>query len=84
MTGTLINGYANSLFPMMYRSSPRSMRDLGFKWSDGTKFASRYGRLETVTVSKYPDIGHRQSRGKTISKTVRVKPGIVPTIMVIA
>ena len=82
MTGTLINGYADSLFPTLYRLMPAEMRSLGFSWSDNMKFLQRYGRLETITTyeGQKQYRSNKMSKGKQTSKTVRPKPGILPTL----
>lgn len=80
MTGTLLNGYADSLFPTLFRFDSPRMVSLDFKWSDSMEFVKRYGRLETVTVSEdlNPGNANRMSKGRQLSKKVSVKPGIVP------
>jgi len=82
MTGTLINGYADSLFPTLYRFDSPKMVDLGLKWNDSIEFVRRYGRLETITVyeDKFGGNDNLMSKGKQKGKTVRVKPGIVPSL----
>ncbi|MCP4541182.1 MAG: hypothetical protein GY832_28950 [Chloroflexi bacterium] len=48
MTGTIFNGYARSLFHLMYRLMP-SFRKL-YKYDDATKFAQQHGYAKTVTT----------------------------------
>ena len=81
MTGTIMNGYASSLFARRFRGNPKPMVDAGFGWDGQTKFVKQYGRIETVTTYKY-DRGKNNStsRGKQLNRTERQKPGIVPSI----
>lgn len=60
LTGTLINGYASSLFYLLYRIIPRRMKTMGFEYSDVNKFMNRYGSskeirdVETNTPKQVP------------------------------
>lgn len=81
MTGTILNGYADSLFPTLFRLDPCRMIKLGLKWSGGgVKFVSRYGRLETVTVCKNDGTSNKISRGRQVRKQTKIKPGIMPSL----
>lgn len=80
LTGTLLNGYANAIFYILYRVAPGLMKRHGFTWDDEMQFAQQYG----VVISKYEfDEGayNKSSRGKQIGSP-RVKPGISPMIIV--
>ncbi|MCP4537735.1 MAG: SWF/SNF helicase family protein [Chloroflexi bacterium] len=48
MTGTIFNGYARSLFHLMYRLNPQ-FRKL-YKHDDATKFAQQHGYADTVVT----------------------------------
>lgn len=81
MTGTVLNGYAESVFPMLYRMSARDMQNLGLKWNDSMKFSKMFGRIETVTSYEVNyRRANRVSKGKITGKTVKVRPGIMPTL----
>ena len=43
LTGTLLNGYADGLYYLLWRTVPRLMRKEGFKFSDEGEFARIYG-----------------------------------------
>jgi hypothetical protein len=89
MTGTLIGGYANHLFPLLVRLDARSLRAEGLEWDRPGKFDERYGRIETTVTTRNgradDDLGDGealdQSMGKS-RKSVRkaVRPGIMPTL----
>lgn len=67
LTGTLVNGYATSLFYLLYRLVPRKMKKLGFEYSNINSFLSLYGSLKTVEVF-----------GK--QKEVKKMPGVSPLL----
>lgn len=52
LTGTLLGGYADELFNILYRLDPRAMREDGFDHGEGglRQFAEAYGVLEKVTT----------------------------------
>ena len=81
LTGTLLNGYADSVFPLMWRLAPSNMAKLGVKWGDTMEFTKRFGRIETIVNFKDREsYANRQSRGGGRTTSVRVRPGIVPTL----
>jgi hypothetical protein len=81
LTGTMLNGYADSIFPMSYRLFPGKMKALGFKWNDGMEFTKRYGRIETIVSYKDSEsFANRQSRGGGKTTAIKIRPGIVPSI----
>ena len=52
MTGTLIGGYADHLFPLLFRMSAERLRDEGFEWAKALAFTERYGRIERIVTTK--------------------------------
>lgn len=81
LTGTLLNGYADSVFPIGWRLFPRLMKKVGVDWGDTMGFTKRYGRVETIISYKDEEsYANKQSRGGGKSTTVRIKPGIVPNL----
>lgn len=81
LTGTLLNGYADSVFPLMWRLAPKKMAKLGIKWGDTMEFTKRFGRLETIINFKdKQSYANRQSKGGGKTTSVRVRPGIVPSL----
>jgi hypothetical protein len=81
LTGTLLNGYADSVFPMSFRVMPQNTSKLGIEWGGSMDFVKRYGRIETVTTYKDDEAyANRSSRGSGRTTNVKVKPGIVPSL----
>ena len=93
LTGTLIGGYANHLFPLLVRMSPKTLvKDEGFKWGESIAFSQRYGRVDTIITQKSEglretSVGKSQtgmgrkvvSPGST-AKRIKVMPGILPDL----
>ena len=74
LTGTIYGGRATSIFFLLHRLSPRVRAD--FKWSDGQKWAERYGILEKVMKRTEGDNGYGTFSGRRRRKTyVRELPG---------
>ena len=81
LTGTICNGKADSFFYLLYMLDSRRMKKMGYDYGDVTKFAEKYGTLESV----YENEGFRdgtynsQSRGRML-QSPKVKPGISPLL----
>ncbi len=85
LTGTLIGGYADHLFPLLMRLAPQSLVAAGFAWDDFAAFNARYGRIETVihTRSEKPEEGTSNSHTKGGSGnriTKHRRPGVMPQL----
>ncbi len=88
MTGTLIGGYANHVFPLAFRLVPRSFMEEGLAWTDVMEFTRRYGKVDVITTTKDGGaiVGQNTSNSKSLavaSKTTRreaPRPGIMPTL----
>ncbi|SIO37009.1 clan AA aspartic protease, TIGR02281 family [Singulisphaera sp. GP187] len=89
LTGTIIGGYANHLYPLMMRITPKSLRDEGFEWGKDMAFVERYGKIDRIVTTKEDDSspsvkGNVKSmrRAKSGNATQRkaVRPGVMPTM----
>ena len=69
LTGTLIGGYANHLFPILFRMQARSMVAEGFRWGKQLAFIRKYGRIEKIVTTR---------NGKPSPPDERPAPGIMP------
>jgi len=81
LTGTLYGGRATSLFFLLHRLSSNIRQQ--FQWSDGQKWAERFGILERVTkLSSEENDDFGVFSGKRRRKTfVRELPGISPELV---
>jgi hypothetical protein len=85
MTGTLIGGYADHMFPIMMRLGVKTLYDEGFRWGDTREFMERYGRIDKIInrTEKTGDNEHKRTsikRGKGVTESTQTKnaPGIMP------
>lgn len=82
LTGTLLNGKADSIFYLMWMLDPQLMRKLGFEYDDVFKFISRYGTYSVSYASsslQSEQTLNTNSRGRQLSSP-RVAPGISPKL----
>jgi superfamily II DNA or RNA helicase len=79
LTGTLLGGYADDVFNILYRVEPRRMREEGFDHGEAgvRQFASVYGVLEKVTTIEAAD--NACSKAK-VTTTVKRRPGASPLL----
>lgn len=79
LTGTLLGGYADELFNILYRLDARMMREEGFDYGEAgvRQFAEAYGVLEKVTIIEPAE--NACSKAK-ISTTVKRRPGASPLL----
>ncbi len=79
LTGTLLGGYADELFNILYRLDPRAMREDGFEHGEGglRQFAEAYGVLEKVTTIEASENCCSKAR---VSATVKRQPGASPLL----
>lgn len=79
LTGTLLGGYADELFNILYRLDARAMREDGFDHGEGglRQFAEAYGVLEKVTTIEASENSCSKAR---VSTTVKRRPGASPLL----
>ncbi|MXY44711.1 MAG: hypothetical protein F4Y50_11775 [Dehalococcoidia bacterium] len=81
LTGTLLGGYASTIFHLLYRFSPEIRTEFGR--SDEGRWIKRYG-FEEVSVGKDDDDAledGRNSRRRSYRKVTRERPGLVPSAL---
>jgi SNF2 family DNA or RNA helicase len=78
LTGTLLGGYADDVFYVLYRLSPGTLKEEGLDYGHVTGWMSKYGILERVTRT-YPqdNVYSKGKKGKTVLKR---KPGVSPLV----
>jgi hypothetical protein len=88
MTGTLIGGYANHLFPLLFRMSAERLREEGFEWAKDLAFTERYGRIERIVTTKESSgevsltTSNRSMRRDRSGRSERKRPvpGVMPAL----
>jgi len=80
LTGTLLGGYADDIFNILYRVDPPQMVRDGFAWGGEGRmdFVRQYGVIETVKKEKEDD--NACSRRSKKSTTVKRRPGASPML----
>lgn len=77
LTGTIVNGYASSLFHLLYRCVPEVSHE--FKFTDTARWVNLYGFVDRVF--KHPAAGEGVvTRRHSPRETVREKAGISPLV----
>jgi hypothetical protein len=79
LTGTLLGGYADEVFNILFRLEPAKMVKEGFEYGEAgvRAFTETYGLLEKVTVIEPEDNSCSEAR---ITKRVRRRPGASPLL----
>jgi hypothetical protein len=79
LTGTLLGGYADEVFNILFRMHPARMVQEGFEYGEAgvRAFTETYGLLEKITVIEPADNACSEAR---VSKRVRRRPGASPLL----
>jgi hypothetical protein len=79
LTGTLLGGYADELFNILFRLQPSRMVREGFEYGETglRSFTETYGLLEKVTVIEPSDNACSDGR---VTKRIRRRPGASPLL----
>ena len=80
LTGTLLSGYADDIFFILYRIMPRKMKQEGFLWTDTQKWLQSFGILERITKTTREAQDNSASRGSKKRESIRRKPGVSPLV----
>ena len=79
LTGTLLGGYADEVFNILFRLEAAKMVKEGFEFGEGglRLFTETYGLLEKVTIIEPEDNSCSEAR---VTKRVRRRPGASPLL----
>jgi len=79
LTGTLLGGYADELFHILYRLDSGMMREDGFEYGEAgvRQFAEAYGVLEKITTIEPSENTCSDAKSTT---TVKRRPGASPLL----
>jgi len=79
LTGTLLGGYADEVFNILYRLEPGKMVTEGFEYGEAgvRAFTETYGLLEKITVIEPADNACSEAR---VTKRIRRRPGASPLL----
>ena len=79
LTGTLLGGYADEMFNILFRLEPAKMVREGFEFGEAglRSFTETYGLLEKITVIEPSDNACSEAR---VTKRIRRRPGASPLL----
>src|SRR5258707_11516739 len=79
LTGTLLGGYADEVFNILFRMHPARMVQEGFEYGEAgvRAFTEAYGLLEKITIIEPADNACSEAR---VTKRVRRRPGASPLL----
>ncbi|HTT20314.1 MAG TPA: helicase-related protein [Terriglobales bacterium] len=79
LTGTLLGGFADDVYYLLFRLDPAEMVRRGYSWGEaGVKsFAETYGVLETITTVQPSDNACSKAR---VTTQVKRRPGASPRL----
>ena len=81
LTGTLVDGYAASLHPLLFRADPGAMIEAGYGANDASRFQREMGVIKEI-VTEVEDDSLVTARGrKKIYRQTRNLSGIHPTVI---
>lgn len=78
LTGTLLNGYANGLFYILYRSYSHLMKKDGFDYSDEMEFTKQFGVIRKVT--RFSASNDSLAGGSRLGSKEKTLPGVSPLV----
>jgi len=80
LTGTLVGGYAEHLFHILYRVNPRGLRgEENLKYSQVQNWIARYGAIEIITKKPFArGDSLAYARGSKERTHVKHRPGVSP------
>jgi len=84
LTGTLMGGYADDLFYLLYRLNPRAMIEDGYNFNERKSIgpaAQSFLRDHGVLIDEYKEVlsgSHRTAKGETVVRHTHKGPGFGP------
>lgn len=78
LTGTLLGGYADDVYEILFRLQPHKMIECGFEHAIGVRpFMETYGLLETITTIEPAENACSEAK---VTRRVRRRPGASPQL----
>lgn len=72
LTGTLLNGYSDSIYHILFRMYPKSFREEGYKYNSSQAFVKNFGVEKTIVKT--------DSRTRKESTSKKTCPGVSPKL----
>lgn len=80
LTGTLLNGYAENIFSMLFKMYSRTFVRNGFSFNDARDFAKEYGVVDTVWEYEITYDSFGSPRDHQTKVSTKYRPGISPLL----
>jgi Helicase conserved C-terminal domain len=78
LTGTLLGGYADDVYEILFRLEPHKMIERGYEHHEGVRpFMETYGLLETITTIEPAENACSEAK---VTRRVRRRPGASPLL----
>jgi len=77
LTGTLLNGYADGLFYILYRTMPQVMLKEGYAYNDDAQFMRQYGVIKRTSEF---ELSHRGDLRQKLKNNEKKLPGVSPLV----
>ena len=78
LTGTLLGGYADDVYNILFRADPGKMLEHGYEHGEGVRpFMETYGLLETITTIEPAENACSEAK---VTRRVRRRPGASPQL----
>ena len=78
LTGTLLGGYADDVYEILFRLEPSKMIEHGYEHHEGVRpFMETYGLLETITTIEPAENACSEAK---VTRRVRRRPGASPLL----
>jgi helicase-like protein len=78
LTGTLLGGYADDVYEILFRLEPHKMVEHGYEHHEGVRpFMETYGLLETITTIEPAENACSEAK---VTRRVRRRPGASPLL----
>ena len=78
LTGTLLGGYADDAYEILFRLEPNKMIEHGYEHHEGVRqFMETYGLLETITTIEPAENACSEAK---VTRRVRRRPGASPQL----
>ena len=80
LTGTLLNGYAENIFSMLFKLYSRTFVRNGFSFNDSRDFAKEYGVVDTIREYRIVEGWNGSPYEQQEKSVTKMKPGISPLL----
>lgn len=81
LSGTLVDGYAASLHPLLFRCDPKALINMGYDANDGARFQREMGVIRDIVTEVEEDSKLSARSRKKVYRQTRNLPGLHPQVV---